>query len=138
MSDTTASPLNSIGLLVREKQQPLSKCVLCYSSQTSSSVDMCLFARSQRTQLYCSELAQCTGTLIGAMRQHVLTAGHCLYDVGTGGLAADKISFYPSINGAVLPFAPVNAAKVRLHCDEHTCSVMCLCAATPLLPWSAT
>jgi V8-like Glu-specific endopeptidase len=47
------------------------------------------------------------------MRQHVLTAGHCLYDTSTGGLADDKISFYPSISGVVKPFAAINALKVR-------------------------
>ena len=63
--------------------------------------------------LFCSTVAQCTGTLIGARCQHVLTAGHCLHDSSTGGLASDKISFYPSINGNIMPFAAINALTVR-------------------------
>ena len=61
------------------------------------------------------------------MRQHVLTAGHCLYDSTTGGLASDKITFYPSMNGAVMPFAAINAVTVgafcRLRCHCHKCAL---------------
>ena len=112
MSDTSAPPFNSIGLLVREKQQPLSKCVLVLLLTIHMQCVRMTSGRRPNSRPLRSVLAQCTGTLIGAMRQHVLTAGHCLYDTGSGGLAADKISFYPSVSGAVMPFAPVNAAKV--------------------------
>ena len=57
--------------------------------------------------------AQCTGTLIGSMRQHVLTAGHCLVDNSAGGSTYDKITFYPSISGSTLPFGTLNAKIVR-------------------------
>ncbi len=58
VSDTTASPLNSVGMLVREKQHPLSKCALrfthfhmpnvCAASGMKASVRFC-FAVSWRS-----------------------------------------------------------------------------------------
>jgi len=58
------------------------------------------------------EIAQCTGTLIGSLRQHVLTAGHCLVDNSAGGSTYDKITYYPAINGGALPFGTLNAKMV--------------------------
>ena len=48
------------------------------------------------------------------MRQHVLTAGHCLVDNSAGGSTYDKITFYPAISGSNLPFGTLNAKIVRV------------------------
>ena len=67
------------------------------------------------------EIAQCTGTLIGSLRQHVLTAGHCLVDNSAGGSTYDKITYYPAISGSILPFGTLNAKMVRTYALLEIC-----------------
>lgn len=59
-----------------------------------------------------SGIAQCSGALIGAQRQHVLTAGHCLVDSSQSTGNVDKITFYPGLKGSDLPFDTLTAVKV--------------------------
>ena len=61
-----------------------------------------------------SGIAQCSGSLIGAQRQHVLTAGHCLIDSSSSSDNVDKITFYPGLSGSDAPFSSLTAVKVRV------------------------
>jgi hypothetical protein len=63
------------------------------------------------------EIAQCSASLIGSTRQHVLTAGHCLVNVSAGGAAYEKITFYPALNGNDEPFGSINAQTVCQSCS---------------------
>ncbi len=73
------------------------------------------------------EIAQCTGTLIGSLRQHVLTAGHCLVDNSAGGSTYDKITYYPAISGGTLPFGTLNAKMV---CTRFPSEFLFTCCAS--------
>lgn len=86
VTDTTEAPWDAIGLLARQDANAIS-----------------------------AGISQCSGAIIGAQRQHVITAGHCLVDSSNGsGDNVDKITFYPSLNGQKLPFGTLSAVKARV------------------------
>ena len=59
----------------------------------------------------CSEVVQCSGTLIG--QSHVLTAGHCVVDTDDGQVI-QGMQFWPAFNNPDEPFAPITVSRSRV------------------------
>ena len=55
---------------------------------------------------------ECTGTLIGT--RHVLTAGHCVYDIQTTHKMVSSLDFAPGMNGHGRPNGVVQWQNVRI------------------------
>lgn len=59
----------------------------------------------------CSEVVQCSGTLIG--KSHVLTAGHCVVNTDSGEVI-DQMQFWPALNRPDEPFQPILVSRSRV------------------------
>ena len=59
----------------------------------------------------CSEVVQCSGTLIG--QSHVLTAGHCVVNTDSGETISG-MQFWPAFNGNDEPFQPITVSRTRV------------------------
>ena len=59
----------------------------------------------------CSEVVQCSGTLIG--KSHVLTAGHCVVNTDSGEVI-DQMQFWPAFNNPDEPFQPISVTRSRV------------------------
>ena len=59
----------------------------------------------------CSEVVQCSGTLIG--QSHVLTAGHCVVNTDSGEIISG-MQYWPAFNGNDEPFDPITVSATRV------------------------
>lgn len=59
----------------------------------------------------CSEVVQCSGTLIGT--SHVLTAGHCVVNTDSGEVI-QGMQYWPAFNGNDEPFDPIVISRTRV------------------------
>ena len=59
----------------------------------------------------CSEVVQCSGTLIGT--SHVLTAGHCVVNTDSGEVISG-MQYWPAFNGNDEPFQPITISRTRV------------------------
>lgn len=73
----------------------------------------CIHAGSTYISMYaeCSEVVQCSGTLIG--ESHVLTAGHCVVNIDSGEVISG-MQFWPAFNLPDEPFQPISVSRTRV------------------------
>ncbi|KAK9814047.1 hypothetical protein WJX73_010381 [Symbiochloris irregularis] len=64
-----------------------------------------------------TQYLECSGTLIGT--RHVVTAGHCVYDINDSHQYVDSLDFSPGLNGNNAPFGTLAWTTVRV-LDQFT------------------
>lgn len=78
----------------------------------------------------CHRALECTGSLIGT--RHVLTAGHCVFDIHTTRKMVSSLDFSPGMNGPTRPNGVARWQNVRILQQFQAEVSHPICLMTPL------